>query len=305
MEKRLNIALFIILLASLLLTGAESCPQSGTSGTEVTNPFQQYQSTSASRYGLDFSLINGVNLLSSGSKIVPGQTFNVGVHLENYDSAPKSGRICIKDDIDDSYGGIETSCNPIPFNVREATFDDKGNVAKAGSSDIIFPASGYYSYEKFPVTQSAKLFVNSEYIQSSAIQSSVSVPTPISETLSLTQSPAPVIVKVEKSVIPEGEYYRVNLKVTLNNQLSNSEIWTSDFKKKGLSFNIQMGSYPLECTSQNSKIEGNYIEMENNKFITCSTLVPKEQITHPLLMDLQYGVKINKEFSFTIQKEAL
>ncbi|MBU2523245.1 MAG: hypothetical protein KKE23_03070 [Nanoarchaeota archaeon] len=303
-QKGMNLILLTIILASLLLTGQTGCPQQAGIGT-TTSSDQQYQSTSASSYGLDYSLIKGVGMLSEGSKVTLGETFNVGLHIENYDSKPRSGRACIRDDMDDAYGGVETACNMVLFNVREAQFDEKGNVVKAGSFDLQFPASGYYSYIKeFPLAQStAKLFINSEYVQSSSVQTSVSVPQPTSGSLSITQDPSPVKISIEKTILSEENNYKVNLGINFNNQLSNSEIWTPDFKKKGITFNIQMGNYPIECKSQGVLI-GDYIEMENKKFITCSALVPKEQITHPLLVNINYGVKLNKEFSFTIQKEA-
>ena len=140
MKKRgISAILLALILASLLLTGQTGCPQSGV-GTTTTGT--QSPSTSASQYGLDFSLIPGIGMLSDGSKITLGETFNVGVHLENYDSKPRSGRMCVKDDIDDAYGGVETSCNMIPFSVREAQLDGTGKVVKAGSTDLQFPASG-------------------------------------------------------------------------------------------------------------------------------------------------------------------
>lgn len=302
-KKRISAVLLLVILASLLMMGQTGCPQAGTG----TTTDQQYQSTSASKYGLDYSLVKGIGMLSEGSKITIGETFNVGVHLENYDSKPKSGKLCVRDDIDDAYGGIETACNNVQFSVREAQLGDKGNVEKVGSLDLQFPASGYYSYNpntNFPATFPGKLFIDSEYLESSSIQTTVPIPQPISGSLSITQDPSAVRVTIDKSIISEGENYRLNLKVTFNNQLSNSEIWTPDFSKKGINFNIQMSNYPLECKSQGIDV-GNYIEMENKKFITCSTLVPKEQITRPLLVDLNYGVKVHKEFSFTIQKEAI
>lgn len=308
MKKRgINGVLLAIILASLLLTGQTGCPQAGTGVGTTTTTDQQYQSTSAAQYGLDFSLIRGVGMLSEGSKITLGETFNVGVHMENYDSKSRSGSMCVRDDIGDEYGGIETTCNMVPFSIREAQIDATGKVEKPGSIDLQFPVSGYYSYSKdFPLAQTtAKLLINSEYVQSSSIQTSVSVPQPASGSLSITQEPSPVRITIDNSIVSEGGNYKVNLGINLNNQLANSEIWTPDFKKKGLAFTIQMGNYPLECKSQGTAIAGDYIEMENKKFITCSALVPREQITHPLLVNLNYGVKLNREFSFTLQKEAL
>ncbi len=311
MKKRINIFLFAIAIASLFLMGQTGCStvqtQQGTTGTTQTT---QYQSTSASSYGLDFSLIPGVGFLSEGSKITLGESFNVGAHIENFDSAQKSGTICVKDDVDDAYGGVESPCTAVPFYVGGAQTDVNGKVTKASSTDIIFPSSGYYSYHEFPFisqsSQGAKLFVELQYPESTTSQASIAVPQPQTETVSFQQPAAPVTLGIEKTVTSEENNYRVNMKITFTDQMSNTEIWTPDFKKKGLQMQAQLSSYPLDCSSGGTALQGNYVDMQGGtKFITCSALVPKEQITHVLLIKLDYGVKLDRTVSFTIQKEAI
>ena len=71
MKKRINIFLFAIAIASLFLMGQTGCStvqtQQGTTGTTQTT---QYQSTSASSYGLDFSLISSIVDETQGVQLV-------------------------------------------------------------------------------------------------------------------------------------------------------------------------------------------------------------------------------------------
>lgn len=288
MKKMMNerSALIMILLASLLLMGQEGCQQAGIGAGKV--------STQAASYGLDFSLIPGVEMLSEGSKISLGDTFRIGMHIENYDKSAKSGELCIKDDIEDVYGGVKDSC--VLFNVREAEYDN-GKIVKSGQKDVYFPSKGEYSYHDFPITQQVNLFVTAKYTQHSVVQGSVRVPEPMTEAVSLTQLPEVISVSVEKTVSSREDGYKANMAVTFTKKLSNAEIFTPDFKRKGLIFNPQLSNYMVDCGLQQ-----NTVDIENTRLIKCFAFLPKEQLTYPLLLNMDYGVSLKKEFTFMIQK---
>ena len=304
MVGKSNAVLLIIALASLLLMGQTGCNLESQQGTpQGTTTGQQYQSTSASSQGVDFSFLPGIGFLTEGVSINQGDTFKVGMHIENYDSKPKSGQVCIKDNLEDSYGGVPNTCqNPSPFYVREATMEN-GKVTQSSKTDVYFPESAQdYSYHDMPINQQAQLSATLQYAESSRIVQGVTIPGSQSETLSLSQNPAPISLAIQKTVSTQGSNYNTAFKITLSNQVSSSEIWTSDFKKKGLMMEIALDSAPITCTS----IQNGYVDIEtSSKDIICSALVPQgSDNIHFLTINLDYAVKLNKAFSYTIQKGA-
>lgn len=313
MKKGSNVILFTIILASLLLMGQTGCASipTQTSTQTTTQIGQTAQTTSSSTQGLDFSLLPGVGFLSNGATVNQGDSFQVVVHIENSDPIPKSGTVCLRDDIDDSYGGIGSSgdgeCHTFSLNAADSTMDQTGKVTITASKkqDVYFPSdSDFYSYHGFPVTQQANLYATLRYVQISNIstdKNGLRVPVPQTETLSLIQNPAPVSVSIDKSVSSKPDNYNVDLRVTVKNQIANSEIWTPDFKTRGLLFQAKIDNSDLACETQ-----ANIITMESNqKQFKCSALVSKEQLTHVLTASLGYGVKLTKSFSYTIQKGGL
>ena len=288
----MNISKFFVLgmiiLSLLIISGVEQCPQTGFGGGK----------TEASKYGVDFIPQQGFDRLTPGKTLNLGESFYVDILLENYDKDPKIGQVCIRDDMDSAYGGIlSTVCKP--FNLPAAVYIDN-KLDTSSSARVIFPEAEEYSYINLLADIPAKLYVSISYSQQSIISGAVSVPEPATEkALTLQQFPAPVSVSVEKSVSSIGDQLKTNLKIGFTKQ-GNYNITTRDFKKEALEFSSMLGTSILNCPEAAQGI----IEFKNTKFISCSALLPREQTTHPLIITLNYGVKLNKDFAFSIKKEA-
>lgn len=298
----MKLQMFTIIVLSLLLLGVstlEGCPST----------------TSASKSGLDFSLEPGLNKLSSGKTISQGELFYVTLRIENYDTKEKTGIACIKDDMDDVYGGIKEGC--IPFKVpgaeetspeSKSKFMSKKTDINPGISKINFPSSSEYQYSGLPATQNAKLMITTKYSQSSVISSpkGISVREP-TEMIQLSQIPAPISISVEKSATKREEGHKISLDIKMNKQ-SDATIYSPDFKNENyLYMAAEMPPKTLECEpigNYDKELLGkSLVEIKNKNFIRCSTLVYEEDQTWPLQIRLDYGVKIKKEFSFIINAD--
>ena len=287
--KKEAIVSALVLSMLLLLSGVEECPQ-GIGGIGGGGK------TEAAKYGVDFTLMPGVDRLTAGKTFFQGDTFYVDVLLENYDNEAKSGEICINDEIDDAYGGIPSNtCKS--FNIAGATYI--GDTVQPASARIIFPDREAYSYERIPVALSisANLNVVISYTQHSVIEGVVDAPSPETETLTLKQEAAPVVVTAEKSISSREGNVKATLKIGFTKQ-GDYNITSVDFKRKTIAFSYVLGNYGMECPD----VQQGYFDFESTKFISCSALLPKEQTTHFLQMTLDYGVKLSKKFSFTIKK---
>ncbi len=284
----------LIITIFFLLSGIESCPQQGLQQTK----------TQASKYGLDFDLVKGIGMLSEGSRIALGDDFNIRINIENYDKNPKSGKICIRDDIDSSYGGVDKECQD--FYVGSARYED-GNFVKSGVAIVNFPRSGYYNYKNLPIDQNAILYVTTKYNQDLVISSSpegVQIPGSVNEEeISLNEKPAIIKLSVKKTVAESGLNYKAVFGITLKKILQNAKLYSPDFKREGLTVKAVLGNYPLDCN-----LEGDFLEFkeeDNTRLIKCSVLLPKEELRYPLMINLIYGAEISKEFKYFIKKEAL
>jgi len=290
-------AISIMVLILLVVSGAEQCPQ-GTGGSQGgIFGIGTGGKTQASSYGVDFDLQTGLDKLSAGKNILLGQTFFVDVLIENYDSDAKSGQVCIRDDIDDAYGGVQDSCQQ--FKIPAASYI--GDTLESPSSiDVAFPAGGAYTkYTGLPIDTDANLYVTISYGQHSVYSAAIKVPSPEQETVTVQGKPSPIQVSIEKTISGTEAGSMANLKIGFTTQ-GNYNVSSADFKRDGVAFSTNFGQYTLNCPS----IEGGFIEFKNTKFISCSASLPREQITHPLLITLDYGVKLSKQYSFKIKKEA-
>lgn len=268
--------------------------------------------TSASKTGLDFSLGTGIDKLSSGKIIDLNSPFYINLKIENYDNKQKSGKICVKDNMDDVYEGVEEDCTMFNVVAAEKSEGKKSILESSestvpGTTQMIFPLSGTYKYTGLPTMQNAKLTVSAEYSQSSTISapSGISVPLPETENINLEQEPAPVSVSVEKSVTKRENGYEISLGIRLK-KIQDAELYSPDFKDKDyINFKVEMQPQTLDCipegTYDKEKLNHGLLELKNTKFIRCSALVYEEEQTWPLQIKLNYGVKIKKEFPFTIK----
>lgn len=292
--------LLLIVTLSLLLMGIaamEGCP-----------------STTASKTGLDFVLGTGTDRLSSGDTVTLGELFYIDLNIENYDKIAKAGKIYIKDNMDDVYEGVAE--DSVLFSVdaaevfekeAEGIFGRQTEKAEPGVTNLVFPSSGEYRYIGLRSTQPAKLIITAEYSKNSVISSSVNVPEPSSETLQLDQEPAPVSARVSKSVTKREEGYKVALDIELTKQ-SDAVVYSPDFKNENyIHFAAEMAPKILECVPEGSydknMLGKGLIELKNKKFIRCSAFVYEEEQAWPLEIKLDYGVRLKKEFPFTIKVE--
>ena len=296
-------ALIVIALLSLLIVGASGCELPGSGGT------------TASKTGLDFSLVSGFDKISSGKVTNLGDALIVHIKIENYDKKERAGEICIRDDLDDSYGGVTSQCSPFVVGEAEVTSAGGGffgatEQVQPGTTDILFPAGGEFVYTGLPITQRANIYITASYEQESRIEApnGIAVPSPETETVQLSQEPAPISASVEKSISRQQDAYKVNLGITLTKQQT-VEVFSPGFGKKGfLSFKAEMRPRTLTCEPAGSYDQQLFaqglLEMESTKFINCFSLVDvTEQTTWPLTLDVNYGVKLEKNFPFTIQVE--
>lgn len=222
--------------------------------------------------------------------------------MENYDSNPKSVDLCIKDNIDNAaYGGILDSCRNAIF-VKAATYES-GKLVTPGSTEVIFPDSqkdgGLYSYNKeYQITQQAKLTLKARYVQTSTSQGTLAVPgSTAKESVALNQKPEVVGVEVQKSMSLAGSGYQADLEATLTNKAyPNAKIFTADFKNPGLIFKMAASNHPADCSPSTD-----LITLDNTRLINCRVVLPKEEATYPLLVNMVYGVETSKDFSFTIK----
>ena len=294
--------LIVIALLSLLIVGASGCELPGSG-------------TTSSKNGLDFSLVSGFDKISSGKVINLGDSMKVHIKIENYDKKERSGEICIRDDLDDAYGGITSQCSPFLVGEAEVTGASGGffgatEQVQPGTTEILLPTGGEFVYTGLPVTQTANIYITASYEQESRIEApnGVAVPSPEVETVQLSQDPAPITASIEKSISRQQDAYKLNLGITLTKQQA-VEVFSPGFGKKGvLSFKADMFTKTLICEPSGSYdpqlFTQGLVEIESKKFINCFTLVDAtEQTTWPLRLDVNYGVKLEKSFQFTIQVE--
>ncbi len=270
-------------------------------------------SQTSSKTGLDFSLESGIDKLSSGKTINLGDVFYISLKIENYDKTSKSGEVCVKDNMDNSYEGISEEC--VPFSVIGAEGSEseskslfqKSSGTEPGVTTIIFPSADNYKYSKLPATQSAKLIITAKYSQSEIVNApaGISVPEPVSEKITLNKEPSPVSISVDKSVTNREEGYKILLGIQLTKQ-QDASLYSPDFNDENyIHFSAEMMPQKLECvpegTYDNQKLAKGLIELKSKKFISCSAFVYEEEQTWPLQIKLNYGVEIKKEVPFTIK----
>jgi len=280
----------LLVLSILVISGVEQCPTTGIGGIGGGGK------TQASSYGLDFTLSEGLDKLTAGKAFNLGDTFYAEAVIENYDSEQRTGNICIRDDIDDAYGGIQGYCKP--FTIPGATYIES-KLESPASIKVIFPEKEYYSYKGLFADVNVKAYITVSYIQHSIISGEIKSPDPETETLTLQQIAAPIKVTAEKTISAKDENLKANVKFSLQKQ-GTYNITTTDFKRNAAAYSVKIGNLAVTCPpSENNQ---GIIEFENTKFISCSALLPREQRTEPFILTLDYGVKLTKDFGFKIKK---
>lgn len=287
-----NVILIFLVLAVFLVSGQQGCSQSGTTPGKTTT-------TSAARYGLDFNFVEGIDYLSQGDKIKAGDLIFVKLLLENNGEIPKSGQVCIRDNLEDVYGGISKSCKS--FRVNGAVYEAE-KLIKIGKTEVLF---GEYKYEDFPITQDVTVFVNTKYAEQLITDSVVSVPEPQTERLKVTDKPSPISISIEKRVALKTGGYGVDLSITISKKDREIKITTPDYRREGLIFDPQLSSVSLICGYDDKSIK--FVEFkdgESKSLIKCEALLPsQESVNYPLLLSIHYGAEREKKFTFTLEKE--
>lgn len=297
--------LMAIILLLLFVCGQQGCEMPGQGGTE------------AQKTGIDYSLASGVDYLNAGKILQQGETFYVGVHIENYDKNARTGQVCIRDNVADNYGGISSSgdgeCQF--FNIRAAdivkketqTFTGKKIVEQItpGVSDIYFPQDNQYVYSGLPILMQAyngQIVTSLRYRQTGQATATLTVPDP--QQPSISQEPAPIMISVTKSVHKQQEGYKVDLEILLKKNPA-MKIYSPDFTKENTTyFNAEISPQTMSCVDSSGLPVQNLVTIENEKLIKCSSIIymtGSASQSYPLVITLDYGVAIEKVYPFGIE----
>ncbi|MGB9707911.1 MAG: hypothetical protein ACPLXC_01095 [Candidatus Pacearchaeota archaeon] len=311
MKKFTTLVIIVLLFLVLLFASAQQgCEMSG--GGRGT--------TEAKKFGLDYSLVSGIDYLTSGKTVQQGESFYVGVRIENYDREARSGELCISDNVADTYGGISSQedgeCKF--FNVAAADVIKKESSGLFGKSiteeitpgkvDVYFPENGLYSYSGLPSSQQPwpqMFYVSLRYRQKSQVTGTVSVPTPGYETIALIQEPAPLVLGITKSVHRIQDAYKVDLEMRLAKSQQQAKILAYDFSQENITyFMTELAPQKLNCYLTSGEPIISKVPIENERLIKCSSIMylgSETQQSYPLVVTLDYGVAIEKSYPFGIK----
>ena len=301
MKRTEIICIVLAIVVLIFVSGQQGCQFPG-------------QKIEARKTGIDYELMGGVDYLSAGKLLEQGESFYVGVKIYNYDEKPRTGQICIRDNVDDSFGGIlsEGSGECKFFNVKAASVVKKessgmfGNQIKEeiepGKTEVIFPESNEYSYYGLPSLNkpySGKLVVSLQYRETSQGTATITVPDP--EQPMISQEPSPIGISVTKSVHKREDAYKIDLDVLLRKQ-QKARIFSYDFNQENVTyFRAEMVPQTLACSVSGEPISG-LIDFENERLIKCSTLIyATGQQSYPLVITLDYGVALERDYPFGIK----
>jgi len=294
-----SLYLIAIILLSLLVIGATGCES--LQGSGLGSFFSQ---TASGTYGVDFILDSGIGNIVQGKKVPLGDDFYVKLNAYNYDKEQKSVKICVKDNIDETFGGIKTGgdCQDKVLPAADVTLTGTGTKTSEKISPSITPfIFGSYTYHDIPLDiQEAKLFISAIYRESPRITANLQIPTPETETLTLIQSPAIIKTSIIKTVNLKDESYKANLAITFSKQKQAVKITSPDFTLENKT-KLTISASPLQVECKN--LENGFFEIKNEKLISCSALASKEENTYPLILQLDYGVRDERTYSFTIKAE--
>ncbi len=313
MKDKIIVVLLLILIL-VFVSAQQGCEMPGSGGGGG--------GTEAKKFGLDYSLISGIDYLTSGKTLQQGESFYVGVHIENYDREARSGEVCISDNVADTYGGISSQeggeCKF--FNVAAADVvkkESSGLFGKSiteevtpGKADVYFPEDAIYSYSGLPSSQQPwpqTLYASLRYRQKSQITGTVAVPSPGYETIVLSQEPAPLALGVTKSIHRVQDSYKVDLEMKLVKKQSQAKILSYDFAQENVTyFMAEISPQRLNCYLTSGEPVSGKVTIENERLIKCSSIMylgGETQQSYPLVVTLDYGVAIEKQYPFGIKTQ--
>ena len=246
--------------------------------------------------GFYIELIDGAGFISYGKTLLEGEPFRIGLKLINYDEEEKRGNICVYDNMNDYYGGIQKECKQ--FYVAASSKTEKGEIPAI--TKIYFPSQGYYSYVNLPTDFSPEIYIETEYMQQSTFSSTLSYPIPETETFSFSDKF--ISLSIEKSVHLSESGYEIFLRINLRKK-GNISVEANNQKGKIL-FSLEAIPLVFNCQTQKQQFsKATMLDIEKENFISCSTLTSsKEQEALPLVVMLQYKAKEVKKIKINVKK---
>jgi hypothetical protein len=81
--------------------------------------------------------------------------------------------------------------------------------------------------------------------------------------------------------------------------MSDAKIYSPDFLKENyIMINFNREVLDFKCSPD---ISQGILAFANTKFIRCSALATQETVSYPLIISLDYGVKITRSYDFNIK----
>ena len=302
MKKGVNVKYVFILLvlAVFLVSGQQECPgPQGPGGGDVSQGVDKakQQIPITGQEGIDFSFKEGIEYLSKGKEVRAGEEVFVNILVTNQDDSPKAGEVCIRDDVEDIYGGIISQCKP--FTITGAVYED-GKIVDVGESPVLF---GVYTYEEFPLDQDVTVFANLKYQDSVQFEGIVAIPGEEIEKIPVSKKASPLVATVDKRTSLRGGGYNVDFTIKFTKD-KKVKISSPDYSKEGLILNPRISTQSMDCDYTDRSV--NFLEFKegaSTSIIKCQALLPKEEsIKYPLLLGTQYGVELEKKFTFKLKK---
>ena len=300
MKKRSLNNIFIVSLLLVLLVFI-SGQDSGCGG-----------SSTAQKNGIDFSLIPRQDTLQGGKILQLGETFYVGVRVENYDKIDRNVEICIQDTVLDQYGGITAAeaCQQQYLPAAElikkessGAFSSSKEELVPGVKEVFFPQQGQFAYkglQKMNQAFRSDLIVTIKYPETTRATTAVYIP--VSEQPALVQDPSQIMATMQKTIYPQGDAYKVSFDITLTKN-PGSQIFLQDFVTGNQTYlEVRMASQQLNCVTTNSVPIGNTLEIKDKKTIRCSTMIYQgaQRQDYDFVLTMIYGVVLQKTYSFSI-----
>jgi len=266
-----------------------------------------------------------VNLLTSpniqGETLNENEGFTVIVDVFNYLTSPIQGRICLRDKMTDSFGGVlsgSENCDNLNLDPAESFEDNKKLFPDQITFD--FPLAGEYRYNNLDIISlDNQLFVDLFYELETQNTGTACVERrglnkcEASQNLNLQSQDVPLDVK---SIVASPSYRSneiiLNTIITLSKKeqgeiLTPGSILDPSFgTDQKIRLDVEIDRQPADCQS----LVSGYIEFkkgQNEKVIKCSSSVrvPLEYESIPVTVKMEYGFqKIIEGPKFSLKKES-
>ncbi|MEM2707498.1 MAG: hypothetical protein QXQ30_00220 [Candidatus Pacearchaeota archaeon] len=247
----------------------------------------------------EINLIKGAGFIYEGKKILEGENFRIGLDLINYYNNEKIGTVCVYDNQNIYYGGIERDCSNFYVSAAQVYNNEK----KPGISKLYFPKEGYYSYKNLPqinISIQPEIYIEIQYIQQTQFLGTLNYPSP--ETESLSFSDGIISLQIEKSIHQLPSNYKILLDIKIDKKKDVNI--NSDGKNNSLFFSIEAKPLVISCNAKNRKIsQAEIINLEKENFIRCEILTNSmNQESIPLIIQLNYKINEIKKIKINVEK---